>query len=973
MVWVTLALFVVSFVLSQFLRPSPPIEDARPAGLGDFSFPTATEARVVPLIWGRVKVGGPNVVWYGDLLQVPITEKVKKNLFASKRVIRAYRYHVGIQFGLCRGPGIVLKRIWIGDKQAWAGTLDTDGDTAEIWDNNFFGGDKTGSGGLKTTLEFYTGSTTQSVSAYLGLHQDAGAGTDRTPRYTGTSYLVARGYRTTDHGAYVGITTQMKPWAMELERFPGPWSGQTAGHKIGGKACNPMNVIYEILTDTEWGFGFPAADIDAGGAGTSFDDAASTLESEGNGWAMTLQKVMQSAELIQEIERQIDGKIFLDHRSGKWKVKLARDDYDIDTVPQLSDDNVKEVRDFTRGSYDDTTNQIQVRYWKRETDSSGHVNYKETFAPAQDVGNALIRGGGTVATAQIVSGEVSYPGVKDSALASQIAWRDLRAQAYPLARATFVVTREFWDLTVGSVVAWTSSRFGFEKLPMRVGKIDYGTLQDGQITLSCAQDVFQYGAGSYGTPDDTLWNPPEYDLASYPTDEKVVCEAPRALVVRDPDYGGSPNVAKIFAAARRQAGEVGFWITQRNSSGIPSGDYTDAGQVMGLMLIGELDGDLSAGESNPVSSISITPDPDTDILDEFGAVSDTDMGVDLTQLIMVNDEFMLVKTATDGGATVDLEDVYRGVLDSVQGNHSDGDSVYLLFVGAGLSDGSYPTTNNVYVRLDAFSSQGRYSDTATPSSDYFTFAKRSQRPYPPAAVLYNGTSTEFGTPDMEGDGAGENGYGCDVDWYRRRYDTADEVASMKADDSGVDASHETRLRVFVDPDGADTEIASSPFAWTSGTGSVRIPRNELIAEAAAGTKIRVQLETRHDSPLDSTTLTSRDNFVHDVVPDSDNDGLFYLGGGLGPATATNSYTVASAGVHTVRIGAGYATSNVRVRINGGGWSTIISAGGTSGTTAGLSVSDTIELDHTVSEGPDPQFVEIEDPSTSRVAYGTFSA
>ena len=43
-IWVTLLLFVVTIVLSELLRPKPDIEDARPAGLGDFQVPTTTEA-----------------------------------------------------------------------------------------------------------------------------------------------------------------------------------------------------------------------------------------------------------------------------------------------------------------------------------------------------------------------------------------------------------------------------------------------------------------------------------------------------------------------------------------------------------------------------------------------------------------------------------------------------------------------------------------------------------------------------------------------------------------------------------------------------------------------------------------------------------------------------------------------------------------------------------------------------------------
>jgi hypothetical protein len=211
-----------------------------------------------------------------------------------------------------------------------------------------------------------------------------------------------------------------------------------------------------------------------------------------------------------------------------------------------------------------------------------------------------------------------------------------------------------------------------------------------------------------------------------------------------------------------------------------------------------------------------------------------------------------------------------------------------------------------------------------------------------------------------------------VDWFRRRYDTTDEVAAMQSDDSGVDASTEYQVRVFVDPDGGNTEIASSPFAWQTAASLAVIPRLEILEVATAGTEVRVQIQARHDigSEVD---LTSRYALIHDVVPDTVNSGLFYLGGNLGPSTATNSYATVVGGVFTVRIGAAYSTSDVEVQINGGGWSTIITAGGTSGVTGSLSSSDTIELRHTVSEGPDPQFIEVENPSATRVAYGTLSA
>ena len=58
------------------LAPKPP--DAKSASIGDFDVPTAEQDRAIPVIFGRVWVTGPNVVWYGDLKVVPIKKKSGK-------------------------------------------------------------------------------------------------------------------------------------------------------------------------------------------------------------------------------------------------------------------------------------------------------------------------------------------------------------------------------------------------------------------------------------------------------------------------------------------------------------------------------------------------------------------------------------------------------------------------------------------------------------------------------------------------------------------------------------------------------------------------------------------------------------------------------------------------------------------------------------------------------------------------------
>lgn len=959
----TLILFVAVVIATELLRPKPRIEDARPANLGDFQFPTATEGRVVPLVWGTVMAAGPNVVWYGALEQEAIRERVKTGLWSSTSVIRGFKYYVGVQMALCRGPDVTLHKVYVGDSLVWSGSSTT---TADIDEPDLFGGNTLGTGGIQMTLDIFTGTTTQAVSDYLARYQDSGAGTNRTPRYTGTCHLVARelapATAATGRGAYVGNSTSIRPWKFEISRFADTFSGQTAGqNKINTVDQNPINVIYEILTNTEWGFGFPASDIDVGG-GSSFVDASDTCITEGLGFSMQLDKAIEAVELIAELERHVDGVVRLDHRTGKWKIKLARNDYDINTVPEFTIDNVKTIRDFDRGTWEGTLNQVVVKFAHRDN------VYKESYALAQDSANYLIQGGGTVTTGQSVNAQVNYPGCKDPDLASLLAWRDLRSKSYPLARATYVVTREFWDLSVGDVIAWTDAQYGFTKLPMRVIKIDFGRLQANEMVVSCVQDIFQYMAASFSSPPATGWLAPEATLVAYPSDEQLAFEAPRALIVRDPSFEGAFAGAKVMTAARRQGLEAGFQIVQRNSSGATSGSYAEAGNVVSFMRIGELSSSLAKGVASPTASISIeaTPDTQTELEEVFDdSVSVPDLGVNLLHLILVGTEFMLVQSAAISGADVLLQNVYRGVLDSAQTAHSAGDPVYLVFVGAGLTDTTFVDTNNVDIRLLARTANGTIFGGAVTTIS-MTMAKRALRPYPPGAIIFNGGSA-WGTPSLEGSGSGLNGFGIDITWWRRDYRIANEAAAVLADDAEVDSSTEYRVTCIVDPNGGNATVHTS--AWTEGAGPVSVNRSDIIAAAAAGTLVRFKIEARHDVE-DQTDLESRYDLEFDVTPTSTLTGQFYLGAAKAVNVATNAYTAAATGTFTLNIGAAQATAAIQRSVNGGAFTSTIAAGLTTGTFS-LTSGDTVTFRRTVNESPNPNFIELKNPSAVSVAYGTF--
>lgn len=941
---VTLLIYAALFVLAELLRPKPKIENARPSGLGDFNFPTATEARVVPLIWGTVMMEGPNVIWYGDLRQEPIKEKIKTGMFSSERITVGFKYYIGIQFGLCRGTIDQLRGIWIAEKRVYTGT--SGAGTITINEPELFGGDKLGNGGVAGDLDVYVGTTAQAVSSYLATYQDSGAGTTRTPRYSGTAYCVWK-------RGYIGNSSSVEPWKFEIRRIPNGLGLVTPSVNSGNDA-NPMNVLYEILTNSEWGYGFPAADIDT----ANFTTAANTLTSEGNGFSMVLDSTRESVDMIQEIEKQIEGVVFLDHRTGKWKVKLARDDYNINTIIEVSrDTNLLEVGDYSRGGWSETTNQVRIRYFDRAQE------YTERTAFAQDSANCILQGGGTVTTGNNVTADIQMPGVKDATLASNIAWRELRTLSYPLAKAKLTVTRALWDQTPGNVVAWTDSVLGFTRLPMRIVRIDYGQLAEGKIILDCVQDVFKFALGSFAPPNVSGWTPPSDTLV--PFTQTKIFEASRGIVIRDPNYDGTIS-DKIWCGAVAAGPEVGFRIRQRVSPAA----YTAAGTCYGLLYVGTLGSSLNrgaaVGASFSVTAASLAEK--TNLLVEMAGKTAEDLGNSLSNLILVGNEFMLVGSVVSGaGNAITFSSVYRGVMDSTQQDHASSADVWMLFLSGNVTDTSLVPGTTVDIKLLPFSRFNEVAEgsvTATP----ITMSNRIRRPYLPSRLTLNGTLDDTTSVSLEGAGSGDN-IGIDLSLTRRDYRTTDEVQAMGTDAATIFSDFPTanttqhQIEVRNDPAGANTLLFTVAY---SGNQTFRLERNDILqgTSGVLPTTLGLVITARHT--YETVVYTSTYNLTWQFTTATALTGQFNFGA-LNQNTVSNLYTATVTGTYNVSINTALATGNVEYRLNAGAWTTVISTGNTTGSFSATS-GDTVELRHTSGTAATQTFLTFNAPGAGQDGY-----
>ena len=491
--------------LSFLLAPKPDIEDQEPSGLGDYNFPTNLESRYVPVIWGTSKVKGQNVIWYGDFSA--------RELDTADQVV-GYEYSLGMDLALCWGPIDAITEITIdedyalkaGEKYAlWdtttgiAPTAPLDGYALpvsgerliEFRDTQFFGGTKRG-GRLIGGLRFYFGTETQTANSYIaGVERENTLDIDGTsiskgllvPRYAGLCHAVWEGGVLSDHAV-------IKSWSFTVHRYP--TSLTPSYSKVGTDAngiadANPAHVIFEILTDTNWGLGVPEENIDRDG----FIAVAKKCFDEQNGFSFTMDSAKAAKTVIDDILAQVNG-VLVQDSDGKFSLRLLRRTYrtsdnaelDYDgvvtgnTILTVGPSDIIKMVSASRQAWSETFNVVQVHYNDRNDE------FKEAVATAHDLANMSIQNG-----LRRVK-QIKSKGVRTAQAAAVVAQRNLVTVAYPITSAAFEVSREFSSLRPGDIIEVNHPDFGLESFYMRIFEVGLPKDTDGNILLKGMRDVF---------------------------------------------------------------------------------------------------------------------------------------------------------------------------------------------------------------------------------------------------------------------------------------------------------------------------------------------------------------------------------------------------------------------------------------------------------------------------------------------------
>lgn len=700
--------FVVVLILMIIMDVTRPVPaPPRRPGLDEFQVTTAAQDRRIPVFWGDCWLRGPNLVWYGDLKIEKVKEK-QKGMFTSKTFTVGYKYSLGFHLVFGYGNGdVILRKVVVGTDEVWSGdhvsgafTIDKGG----IW-----GGDKEG-GGVSGTCSWLPGGQTQQQDSYLV--KELGS---RVPAWRSVASLVGR-------RVYIGTQTTLRMWYIKAQRLPAALG--TGYHNINQQA-NPADIQYEILTNKQWGMGLNPIDIDV----AEFVSNAKRLYDEDFGLSIIWDNAKSLEDILKEVDRHVDSVTFQDPLTGKWRMKLIRDDYDVGSLKSVNPSNATLIS-FARPTADELVNEVKVIY------SSDEFDGEPVPLQVQDQAGYWNREN------QKVSSELAYPGITMREKAAKVATRDMRALGYPFARLQLQLDRSFWDKVPTDRLRFDWPPLGITNMPIIIIEKELGTLKDGTMACVAVQDTFGVGEALYEEGDSSGWVPPDTSV-SPPTinrmeftpywlqtlDDSISqpTSAVPMLMVEEPSsthYGydvqyTDPQIGSAFNEAQ---GTESFTPTA-----LLSHDYLETAglDTSATLIFGNLKG------------LDIIPQYALDDIRELGR-----------SIIVIDNEWMALEQVgklADG--TWAALRVQRGLLDSAISRHLAGARVWFISEGLGRTPTQlYPFAAGTYkAKLITRARSGVLDISQAPILTLTTNGSSSNaRPlydYPPRALALNGSST----------------------------------------------------------------------------------------------------------------------------------------------------------------------------------------------------------------------------------------
>jgi hypothetical protein len=724
------------------------------------------------------------------------------------------------------GEGVTLHKIWSAKDDLWTGTANVDGTALAINLPNLYGGKEKG-GGFVGTIRFYTGSFTQAVNAYYQSKQGSGDVT----AYRGTSIAVL------EHVNF-GEQNSLRELNFELSRYPNGLGIADGKHIIGDDA-NPMEALYQVFTDTWGGLRVSSALLDL----DSFEENAYTLYDEGNGFSIIVSQNNHGKDVAAEILRQVDGLLYVDPETAQIKVRLVRNDFDIDTLPTFDESNILAVTQFTRKLWEDTINQVRTTYTNREKKYETGTGFDQDFSNIQAQG-------------RVKSVRIAYPGCTVGALANQLATRDLSQGSVPLMSVTIETNRDGAAMRPGDRFIWSWAQYNLTGVVMRVKSFDLGALNDNKIGLVCVQDEFALDLTTFSTPVSGGTSPAAPDDPAVAAPSRFVMEA-SGFFASAAGIAATDQQSVILVSAEAPTGGETYDVYTSKNAGV---DYQVSDEDIVFTAFGTLETAITATASLATGKIA-TLDVTIDVAD-VEAFTAAEVGQGFGMFVVGKELFAHEGMTDNMDGTVTFANVWRSLLDTVPSAHAIGDALYLIEGDAVIGD-TFPFTSTLRVKVitKTFSDE---LDLAAAPFDSITLNKRTARPLKPGNVKFD-AGTAFSPPAL-GTGAHT------ITWANRSRKSA-VLRTIVDNTNEYEVGQQTTFR-----------YRKNGGAWVSATIAPGLTTYTFDAAAAGGDTVDYELFSTRDG------LDSFDRWTFTAGAAAGGGSSTDTGGGA-PADGTPSYSL----------------------------------------------------------------------------------
>lgn len=506
--YVFLIKLVIQIALMLLLAPKPENTSPPQAKVSDFNFPTAEESRNQMLLYGTRQVTGANNFFADGVSQKDIKESV--GFIVKSKITIATQYRVSFGMGIAFGGETEIKAIAIENETIWEmddkTITDKDKTKGIINIPDFYEEDH----GIAGPFTFYKGSDTQLPDPHMNTF-------DEFPSYRGLSYIVFENF-------YIGNDTNPPVFDFIVKRIPTTGvQALDSNAEIDGN-CNPAVVIYDILTDEEYGIGVNKDIIDI----DSFVKTAKTLKDEGIGLSITYEDQYECDKFVSEVLKTISGSLTEDYRTGKFKLKLARDDFKIEDLFVFDTSNIISVQSYGRNTQEKLYNEVKVKF------SNEEKFYKTDVAQFQNQALVVERPDGNN------SFQINYPWITKAEVASKLALRDAIPTTVYMSSMELETAR-IYGLEIGDAVVVKFNPYSIEQVVFRISEIDYGTFRNNTMRVSLIQDTFGLDLNIYAPPTPPTWN--GFDFSAQPCNVNII-ETPYFFKKENfgiMTFGESPN------------------------------------------------------------------------------------------------------------------------------------------------------------------------------------------------------------------------------------------------------------------------------------------------------------------------------------------------------------------------------------------------------------------------------------------------